>query len=122
LNAYEALTQLLENEPDLILYPGYPSAFMFDRSTNRCVGTVTGSGIGLLLRRKRLPYQRLRDHDDLRRWAVRVLAGIQNGRCYSCHRRSRWTFTPNGDGFFIDHDHATGMVRGLACASCNAKL
>ena len=41
----------------------------------------------------------------------------QDGKCYFCdeHRPSRGT-----DGLAIDHDKATGFVRGLLCRPCNA--
>jgi len=42
----------------------------------------------------------------------------QNGRCLICHVNKCAT----GKNFAIDHDHKTGKVRGLLCASCNSKL
>lgn len=35
------------------------------------------------------------------------------GRCALCERRTE---------LVIDHDHATGKVRGLICAQCNTLL
>jgi len=41
----------------------------------------------------------------------------QSNRCNICGE------TPNGDGrLSIDHDHLTGIVRGLLCAKCNAGI
>lgn len=48
----------------------------------------------------------------------RILAG-QEGACAICY-----TDTPGGPGgrFAVDHDHATGVVRGLLCSRCNFVL
>jgi hypothetical protein len=40
-----------------------------------------------------------------------ALLRYQNGRCYICHRR------PGKKRLAVDHDHKTGEVRGLLCAS-----
>ena len=39
----------------------------------------------------------------------------QEGRCASCGRSRYW------DRLFVDHDHVTGLIRGLLCDSCNSK-
>lgn len=39
-----------------------------------------------------------------------LLVGLFGPNCQTCHRRP---------GEFIDHDHATGLVRGLLCRYCN---
>lgn len=65
----------------------------------------------LLLRRSalRLKYGiELEDYD-------RMLAA-QNGGCAVCHA------PPNGKYLHVDHDHRTGMVRGLLCQRCNMAL
>ncbi|MGL4178298.1 MAG: endonuclease VII domain-containing protein [Dermatophilaceae bacterium] len=38
---------------------------------------------------------------------------FQQGRCYICQRR------PGAKRLAVDHDHATGEVRGLLCRGCN---
>jgi len=50
----------------------------------------------------------------------------QNGCCAICGRHH--TKCPKGKGkpnkirLYIDHDHSTGVVRGLLCHNCNARL
>ena len=42
----------------------------------------------------------------------------QDGKCAICA-----TSTPGTTGVFaIDHDHKTGVVRGLLCRSCNVGI
>jgi len=41
----------------------------------------------------------------------------QNGKCKICE--STESKTPKSGRFCVDHDHATGEVRGLLCSSCN---
>lgn len=54
--------------------------------------------------------------DDFDRMMV-----AQSGRCAICH-----TDKPGGPSHFkflcVDHDHATGAVRGLLCRRCNSIL
>lgn len=46
------------------------------------------------------------------------LLSLQGHRCGICG-----TDTPRGHGaFHVDHDHATGVIRGLLCHSCNVGL
>ena len=40
----------------------------------------------------------------------------QNGRCFICHNE------PKKQPFAVDHDHRTGLIRGLLCMWCNHKL
>lgn len=48
-----------------------------------------------------------------------VIALEQNYKCAICKREdSAW----KGDYMAIDHDHATGKVRGLLCGECNVGL
>lgn len=74
-----------------------------------------------------------RDHDNIRSKQIgvrlQVRYGItledyehmyeqQGGRCKICdHEGSR-----DGKRLHVDHDHETGVVRGLLCNSCNLKL
>lgn len=39
----------------------------------------------------------------------------QDGRCACCKRK----FTPRTLPAAIDHDHLTGLIRGLLCKPCN---
>jgi hypothetical protein len=47
-----------------------------------------------------------------------------NGVCELCGNPERVIAYENGNlkGFAIDHDHATGVVRGLLCHNCNLKM
>lgn len=40
----------------------------------------------------------------------------QDGRCFICRKLPRET------RFHTDHDHKTGLVRGLLCSQCNRAL
>ncbi len=39
----------------------------------------------------------------------------QNGLCKGCYTHA----SQLNRGLFVDHDHATGKVRGLLCSNCN---
>lgn len=45
------------------------------------------------------------------------LAEQQNGKCKICERELKF-----GKTCHLDHDHATGQVRGVLCCSCNHLL
>jgi hypothetical protein len=45
------------------------------------------------------------------------LLAAQGGGCAVCRRKAK-----PGRSLHVDHDHATGEVRGLLCFSCNAAL
>lgn len=49
----------------------------------------------------------------LAEYEARLIA--QGGRCACCGATSN----PDGRKLFVDHDHATGVVRGLLCGGCN---
>jgi hypothetical protein len=51
-----------------------------------------------------------------RREARRELLVIQDGRCAGCFEQP---ITPTPDLLHVDHDHVTGLVRGLLCPVCN---
>ncbi len=66
-------------------------------------------------RRERREYQNRRLYGLSDRDRKQLLVD-QNGRCALCHRFGR-------DGELVtDHDHETGIVRGLLCQRCNLAL
>ncbi len=44
---------------------------------------------------------------------------LQNGVCALCRKAETSTYKGRIRQFAIDHDHATGKVRGLLCSTCN---
>ncbi len=71
--------------------------------------------------RKRTPEYKLgrrRSRGIVDAHLVDHLTYIQDGRCAICD-----TTTPRGRGtWHADHDHKTGLVRGLLCNACNVGL
>jgi hypothetical protein len=70
---------------------------------------------------------RVRRKDDKRKYKLKYVYGItvedydrmfreQNGKCATCGSDN------NGKRLVVDHDHKTGKVRGLLCASCNVAI
>lgn len=47
-----------------------------------------------------------------------IIYAYQDGRCAMCKRPS----TDFKNGLALDHDHKTGLVRGLLCHMCNRML
>lgn len=47
-----------------------------------------------------------------------VMFTAQNGLCRGCYRHQSSVKL----AFAVDHDHATGKIRGLLCGSCNTAL
>lgn len=48
--------------------------------------------------------------------AYQVLLDYQGGACYICRA------VPKSKRLAVDHDHATGLVRGLLCRRCNREI
>lgn len=49
----------------------------------------------------------------------RALYRKQSGKCGICRRRM---YSKRYKAFSVDHDHATGRIRGLLCGNCNTGL
>lgn len=67
---------------------------------------------------KRIGYQLLRRYGiDFETY--NVMLARQNGRCAICNNLPK-----NGSikRLHVDHDHITGKVRGILCASCNRSI
>lgn len=47
-----------------------------------------------------------------------AILAAQGGRCACCGVAAN----RNGKRLFVDHDHATGAVRGVICHKCNAGI
>ena len=68
--------------------------------------------------REQQRHARLKQRFNLTPAQYAALLAAQGGACYWCGRR------PNGRRLGVDHDHETGLIRGLLCArsrhSCNS--
>lgn len=71
----------------------------------------------------------IRDYNRLRRYGISRaqydhLVSAQNGACAGCLRPYAALPLANGrsERLYVDHDHATGKVRGLLCMECNTIL
>jgi hypothetical protein len=69
------------------------------------------------LRRKTGVEYRLKSKYGLTRAEFQTMLGKQEGRCAICT-----TVLGSGHRTHIDHDHESGKLRGLLCASCNKGL
>jgi len=47
---------------------------------------------------------------------------FQNGECAVCNKKLQRDSTIKNNTAVIDHDHKTGIVRGLLCNSCNRAI
>jgi hypothetical protein len=71
-------------------------------------------------------YARITHRSALRRkYGIQIeqydaMLADQGGRCAIC--RSVDTGSPTRRYFSVDHDHVTGVVRGLLCISCNTGI
>jgi hypothetical protein len=75
------------------------------------------------LRRTRMRDVHLRRY-GLDEAGYQQLVRDQHGLCRICHRPEITIDLRTGDvkRLAVDHDHATGMVRGLLCSRCNTAL
>ena len=46
----------------------------------------------------------------------------QKGLCALCYGYGEWHERFKMSALYVDHDHETGLARGLTCASCNTAL
>ena len=54
--------------------------------------------------------------------AYDAMLKAQGGRCAICGTTEVGSKSKNHQGFFVDHCHETGQVRGLLCHPCNVGL
>lgn len=59
--------------------------------------------------------RRLRETYGITLVEYNELLAAQEHRCYICQRKPRYNMD-------VDHDHKTGLVRGLLCKLCNRRL
>ena len=64
-------------------------------------------------------YQRVRTH-KLSKEEYQILYDSQKGVCKICGQKNNERY--GEDNLCIDHDHKTGIVRGLLCGTCNAGI
>ena len=53
---------------------------------------------------------------------IHRILSLQNGVCAICQRSINFDAADKRDKPHVDHDHETGMVRGLLCLTCNTGL
>lgn len=59
--------------------------------------------------------RRIRNY-GVNRQILNTMLKDQNGKCDICEQEI------SDENINVDHDHATGMIRGILCKSCNIKL
>lgn len=57
---------------------------------------------------------------QLRAWTLGHLKSKQDGNCCICGKVIELQVMGKGSQYVVDHDHETGMIRGVAHRSCNA--
>lgn len=72
---------------------------------------------------------RRRKRNEYLRWKYGITLGdleemfyAQDGQCPICGQEILLETTNRGNDHVVDHDHATGEVRGLLCRTCNGAL
>ena len=69
-----------------------------------------------LANRERILRERTEAFFNLPKGSYTILLSAQNSRCLICG------CPPGARQFAVDHDHATGAIRGLLCGPCNAGI
>jgi len=54
--------------------------------------------------------------------AQKAMLDGQDGKCALCTRSISFNGTTKVNSAVVDHDHETGVVRGILCAPCNGVL
>lgn len=120
-------TNCHEFKPRQEFYPRKQSPRARHTQCKKCIAAHA-----LAWKRKNQPY----DSDAARRTnlhqqygltpeAIDCMSEEQGHACAICGDPPKSRLRRNGrihHGFFVDHDHATGAVRGLLCARCNNGL
>lgn len=70
----------------------------------------------------RLSDRELRRHFGITKADYDKVLAVQNGVCAICNRPERDMRNGKVKALAVDHDHRTGMIRGLLCAHCNQAL
>jgi hypothetical protein len=94
-------------------------------STSGLIGTCSVCGPGIPVRpRSNSASYRCWLNEKAPRWAreygatadsILSLLAAQDAKCAICSKQLTWSF-------HIDHDHESGVVRGILCSSCNTGL